>query len=176
MRERIRRAFANLPPKYRLVATLALIEDAPLRRNRRGSRHLRRPRESPRLPRDAHVAQTTSRLIRRNRSPIVNRKDQDRADRKRQRTIKNSPSSIISCAKSRRRSPQLNSNRAPTCGRDSAPASTYNSLPMCADANSHRESSRIHARVPWFDWALAALAAAALLIFPGIIPALLYHF
>ena len=29
MREHIRRAFANLPPKYRLVATLALIEDAP---------------------------------------------------------------------------------------------------------------------------------------------------
>lgn len=45
-----------------------------------------------------------------------------------------------------------------------------------ADANSSRESSRIHARIPWFDWALAALAAAALLIFPGIIPALLYHF
>lgn len=41
-------------------------------------------------------------------------------------------------------------------------------------ANSHRERRRI--RVPWFDWALAALAAAALLIFPGIIPALLYHF
>jgi len=29
--------------------------------------------------------------------------------------------------------------------------------------------------VPWFDWALAALAAAALLFFPGMIPALLYH-
>jgi RNA polymerase sigma-70 factor, ECF subfamily len=29
MRERIRTAFANLPPKYRLVATLALIEDVP---------------------------------------------------------------------------------------------------------------------------------------------------
>ena len=29
--------------------------------------------------------------------------------------------------------------------------------------------------VPWFDWTLAALAAAALLFFPGIIPALLYH-
>jgi hypothetical protein len=33
-----------------------------------------------------------------------------------------------------------------------------------------------HAHVPWFDWALAALAAAALLIFPAIIPALFYHF
>ena len=43
-----------------------------------------------------------------------------------------------------------------------------------ADANSNRE--RIHSRVPWFDWALAALATAALLFFPGIIPALLYHF
>jgi hypothetical protein len=30
-------------------------------------------------------------------------------------------------------------------------------------------------RVPWFDWALAAVAAAALVLFPGIIPALLYH-
>ena len=29
--------------------------------------------------------------------------------------------------------------------------------------------------VPWFDWALAALTAAALLFFPGAIPALLYH-
>jgi hypothetical protein len=30
-------------------------------------------------------------------------------------------------------------------------------------------------RVPWFDWALAALLSAALLLFPGTIPALLYH-
>ena len=29
MRSRIRSAFANLPPKYRLIATLALIEEAP---------------------------------------------------------------------------------------------------------------------------------------------------
>ena len=29
--------------------------------------------------------------------------------------------------------------------------------------------------VPWFDWALAALVSAALLLFPGAIPALLYH-
>jgi hypothetical protein len=30
-------------------------------------------------------------------------------------------------------------------------------------------------RVPWFDWALAAAVAASLLLFPGTIPALLYH-
>ncbi len=30
-------------------------------------------------------------------------------------------------------------------------------------------------RVPWFDWVLAALASAALLFFPGVIPAVLYH-
>jgi len=30
-------------------------------------------------------------------------------------------------------------------------------------------------RVPWFDWALAAVLAAALLFFPGTISALLYH-
>jgi hypothetical protein len=29
--------------------------------------------------------------------------------------------------------------------------------------------------IPWFDWALAALAGAALLFFPGILPALFYH-
>jgi len=31
------------------------------------------------------------------------------------------------------------------------------------------------ARVPWFDWALAAILSAVLLLFPGVIPALLYH-
>ena len=30
-------------------------------------------------------------------------------------------------------------------------------------------------RVPWFDWVLAAAVAAALLLFPSAIPALLYH-
>jgi hypothetical protein len=30
--------------------------------------------------------------------------------------------------------------------------------------------------VPWFDWALAAVAAATLILFPGVIPTLLYHF
>lgn len=31
------------------------------------------------------------------------------------------------------------------------------------------------ARVPWFDWALAAILSALLIVFPGAIPALLYH-
>ncbi len=30
-------------------------------------------------------------------------------------------------------------------------------------------------RVPWFDWALALILSAALVFFPGSIPALLYH-
>jgi hypothetical protein len=30
-------------------------------------------------------------------------------------------------------------------------------------------------RVPWFDWALAAILSAALFLFPAAIPALLYH-
>ena len=30
-------------------------------------------------------------------------------------------------------------------------------------------------RVPWHDWALAAILAALILVFPGAIPALLYH-
>jgi hypothetical protein len=30
-------------------------------------------------------------------------------------------------------------------------------------------------RVPWFDWALAAVLSALLIVFPGAIPALLYH-
>ncbi len=29
--------------------------------------------------------------------------------------------------------------------------------------------------IPWFDWALAGILGAALLFFPGAIPALLYH-
>jgi hypothetical protein len=32
------------------------------------------------------------------------------------------------------------------------------------------------ARIPWFDWALAGLLGAACLLFPGVIPALAYHF
>jgi len=30
-------------------------------------------------------------------------------------------------------------------------------------------------RVPWFDWVLAVVTAAALLLYPGAIPVLLYH-
>ncbi len=30
-------------------------------------------------------------------------------------------------------------------------------------------------RVPWFDWALAGILGAALFLFPGAIPALLYQ-
>jgi hypothetical protein len=30
-------------------------------------------------------------------------------------------------------------------------------------------------RVPWFDWAMLAAASAAMVFFPGVIPALLYH-
>jgi hypothetical protein len=29
--------------------------------------------------------------------------------------------------------------------------------------------------VPWFDWVLAAILGALLLLFPGAIPVLLYH-
>ena len=30
-------------------------------------------------------------------------------------------------------------------------------------------------RIPWFDWALAALTGGLLLFFPELIPVLLYH-
>ena len=30
-------------------------------------------------------------------------------------------------------------------------------------------------KIPWFDWALAAILSALLIAFPGAIPALLYH-
>lgn len=33
----------------------------------------------------------------------------------------------------------------------------------------------VNNHIPWFDWALASLAGAALLFFPEIIPALFYH-
>jgi hypothetical protein len=38
-----------------------------------------------------------------------------------------------------------------------------------------RKLDERYARVPWFDWALAAIVAAFLLLFPGTIPVLLYH-
>ena len=31
-------------------------------------------------------------------------------------------------------------------------------------------------RVPWFDWALLAVAGAMAILFPALIPALVYHF
>ncbi len=34
---------------------------------------------------------------------------------------------------------------------------------------------RMSLRMPWFDWALLGIAAAALLFFPVVLPALLYH-
>jgi hypothetical protein len=30
-------------------------------------------------------------------------------------------------------------------------------------------------RVPWFDWVLAAISGLILVLFPSVIPALLYH-
>ncbi len=42
--------------------------------------------------------------------------------------------------------------------------------------SADRAPATIPIRAHWFDWALAALATAALVFFPGIIPALLYHF
>jgi hypothetical protein len=30
--------------------------------------------------------------------------------------------------------------------------------------------------VPWFDWALLAVAGAMAILFPALIPALVYHF
>jgi len=38
----------------------------------------------------------------------------------------------------------------------------------------HEQPLPIHS-IPWFDWALAAILSALLLLFPGAIPALLYH-
>jgi hypothetical protein len=37
------------------------------------------------------------------------------------------------------------------------------------------EQSAPVSSIPWFDWALAAILSAVLLLFPGTIPALLYH-
>jgi hypothetical protein len=43
------------------------------------------------------------------------------------------------------------------------------------DQENARDHARQPLRIPWFDWALAALAVAALIFFPAVIPALLYH-
>jgi hypothetical protein len=37
------------------------------------------------------------------------------------------------------------------------------------------EERTVRVRVPWWDWALLAGASLLLLLFPGVIPALLYH-
>jgi hypothetical protein len=38
-----------------------------------------------------------------------------------------------------------------------------------------KKLSQQPARVPWFDWALAAILGALVIAFPEAIPALLYH-
>ena len=38
-----------------------------------------------------------------------------------------------------------------------------------------RRLERPPIRVPWFDWVLLGVAAAAAIFFPALIPALLYH-
>ena len=39
-----------------------------------------------------------------------------------------------------------------------------------------RLDQRQAVRISWFDWALVVLLGAACLLFPGVIPALAYHF
>jgi hypothetical protein len=39
----------------------------------------------------------------------------------------------------------------------------------------HSHRLQWFAGVPWFDWALLGVAAVAMLLFPALIPALLYH-
>ena len=71
----------------------------------------------------------------------------------------------------------------------------WSAIPPMGDAHSHRDlwprmlqrmeeapKSSVHqsplqwfAGIPWFDWALLGAAGAALLFFPALIPALLYH-
>jgi hypothetical protein len=48
--------------------------------------------------------------------------------------------------------------------------------PQMLERLSRIEQSVSWPRVPWFDWVLAAIAGAALLFFPGVVPALFYHF
>jgi hypothetical protein len=38
-----------------------------------------------------------------------------------------------------------------------------------------REQHHQPVRVPWFDWVLAAVSCLILVLFPSVIPALLYH-
>jgi hypothetical protein len=57
------------------------------------------------------------------------------------------------------------------------------SIPSVADTELRRDLwpemlkklSEQPVRVPWFDWALAAIFSALLIVFPEAIPALLYH-
>jgi hypothetical protein len=57
------------------------------------------------------------------------------------------------------------------------------SIPPVADTELRRDLwpamlkklSEQPVHVPWFDWALAAILSALLIVFPEVIPALLYH-
>lgn len=53
------------------------------------------------------------------------------------------------------------------------PANTE--LPRDLWPNMLERLGRPSRRVPWFDWLLAACAAAIMIFFPGILPALFYH-
>jgi len=56
-------------------------------------------------------------------------------------------------------------------------------LPPLTDAEPRRDLwpqmlrrlDSVSARVPWWDWALLGGAIAAVCVFPGVLPALLYH-
>jgi hypothetical protein len=43
------------------------------------------------------------------------------------------------------------------------------------ESSAHLHGLQWIAGVPWFDWALLGAAAVAMLFFPALIPALLYH-
>jgi hypothetical protein len=59
--------------------------------------------------------------------------------------------------------------------RESIPPQTRSELSRDLWPDLLRKTDESRVRIPWFDWALVALAAAVLIFFPGVIPALLYH-
>jgi hypothetical protein len=60
--------------------------------------------------------------------------------------------------------------------RDALPPLQHAELRRDLWPEMRRRLERPQVRVPWFDWALLAVSAAAAIFFPALIPTLLYHF
>src|SRR5262249_21975447 len=127
-----------------------------VRKYRASRRHLRRAGKSPCLPRRTHVAQKAQPARRGHHTKMSNEKFKNNK-------LQNEQDANHLKELLREAMPPVD-NTEPR--RDLWPQML---------ARLDHEQQPFTLRVPWFDWVLAAVLGAILLIFPGAIPALLYH-